>query len=179
MRCCTTMSRNRRLRPNVTAIRHPGVKSAREFRIGLSAAQLRRRLRAHAEAQLYDESGVPPEGVAIYTLADPRDIRDVRYVGQTSAPRRRFRQHLNYARLWLPDELPWWVKQPTLRPLYTWIRELYRDEWRLPVMVVAAWAASVAEARVTERARIFEYLSHRRPLLNVETQNLRGQVLLL
>jgi hypothetical protein len=163
----------------VTAIQHPGLKSAREFGVELSAAQMRRRFRSHAEAQLYDESGVPPEGFAIYTLADPRDIRDVRYVGQTSAPRRRFRQHLNYARLWLPDDLPWWVKQPTLRPLYTWIRELYRDEGRLPVMVVVTWATSVAEARVTERARIFEYLGRRRSLLNVETEILRGQVPLL
>jgi hypothetical protein len=157
MRCCTT----------------------RELGVGSSAAQLRRRFRAHAEAQLYDESGVPPEGFAIYTLADPRDIRGVRYVGQTSSPRRRFLQHLNHAQLWLSDELPWWVKQPTLRPLYTWIRELYRDERRLPVMVVTAWATSIAEARVTERARIFEYLGHRRPLLNVETEILRGKTFLL
>jgi hypothetical protein len=154
-------------------------RTTREFGVGSSAAQLRRRFRAHAEAQLYDESGVPPEGFAIYTLADPRDIQGVRYVGQTSAPRRRFLQHLNHAQLWLSDELPWWVKQPTLRPLYTWIRGLYRDERRLPVMVVTAWATSVAEARVTERARIFEYLGHQRPLLNVETEILRGQILLL
>jgi hypothetical protein len=163
----------------MTTIRRPGLKSARELGVGSSATQLRRRFHAHTEAQLYDESGVPPEGFAIYTLADPRDIRGVRYVGQTSGPRRRFLQHLNSARLWLPDELPWWIKQPTLRPLYTWIRELYREEWRLPVMVVTAWASSVAEARVTERARIFEYLGHRRPLLNVETEILRGQVPLL
>jgi hypothetical protein len=138
-------------------------------------AQLRRRFRAHAEAQLYDESGVPAEGLAIYTLSDPRDIRDVRYVGQTSAPRRRFLQHLNHAKLWLPDELPWWIKQPKLRPLYTWVRELYRDECRLPVMVVTTWTTSVAEARVTERARILEFLARRRPLLNVETEILRGR----
>jgi hypothetical protein len=88
-------------------------------RVGSSPAQLRRRFRAHAEAHLYDESGVPPEGLAIYTLSDPRDIRDVRYVGQTSSPRRRFLQHLNQAQFGLPDERPWWVKQPKLRPLHT------------------------------------------------------------
>jgi hypothetical protein len=143
--------------------------------VGSSPAQLRRRFRAHAESQLYDESGVPTEGLAIYTLSDPRDIRAVRYVGQTSAPRRRFLQHLNHAQLWLPDELPWWIKRPKLRPLYTWIRELYRDERRLPVMVVTAWTTCVAEARATERVRIFEYLAQRRPLLNVETEILRGR----
>ncbi len=144
--------------------------------MGSSPAQLRRRIRAHAKAQLYDESCVPNEGIAIYTLSDPRDIRDARYVGQTSAPRRRFLQHLNQAQLWLPDALPWWVKQRKLRPLYTWVRELYRDEYRLPVMVVTAWAATVAEARATERARIFEYLARRQALLNVETEILRGRV---
>jgi hypothetical protein len=148
-------------------------------RVGSSPAQLRRRFRAHAEAHLYDESGVPPEGLAIYTLSDPRDIRDVRYVGQTSSPRRRFLQHLNQAQFGLPDERPWWVKQPKLRPLHTWVRELYRDECRLPVMVVTAWAATLAEARATERARILEYLALRRTLLNMETEILRGRVPLL
>src|SRR5271154_5929464 len=69
--------------------------------IGISPAQLRRRFRAHATAQLYDESGVPDEGFAIYALSDPRDIRNVSYVGQTRSPRRRFLQHLNHAQLWV------------------------------------------------------------------------------
>jgi hypothetical protein len=146
---------------------------------GSNPAQLRRRFRDHADVHLYDESGVPPEGLAIYTLSDPRDIRDVRYVGQTSSPRRRFLQHLSQAQLGVPDERPWWIKQPKLRPLYTWVRELYRDECRLPVMVVTAWAATLAEARATERACIFEYLALRRPLLNVETEILRSRVPLL
>jgi hypothetical protein len=119
------------------------------------------------------------EGLAIYTLSDPRDIRDIRYVGQTSAPQRRFLQHLNEAQLWVPDDLPWWVKAPKLRPLYTWVRELYRDEQRLPVMVVAAWAATSAEARAAERARIFECLANRLDLLNVESKLLKGRIPLL
>jgi hypothetical protein len=94
------------------------------------AASARRRYNVHVAAQLYDESGTPAEGLAIYALAGPRDLRHVRYVGQTSSPRRRFLQHLNQAQLWLPDELPWWVIQPKLRPLYTWVRDLYRDECR-------------------------------------------------
>jgi hypothetical protein len=144
-----------------------------------NATQLRRRFRLHTAAELYDESGMEPRGLAIYTLSDPRDIRDVRYVGQTSAPRRRFLQHLNHAQLWLPDDLPWWVKQPKLRPLYTWARDLYRDELRLPVMVVTAWTVTLAEARVAERARIFECLAQRLPLLNVETEILQGRIPLL
>ena len=149
------------------------------LRAAYSPAHLRRRFRAHAKAHFYDESGAATDGLAIYTLSDPRDIGDVRYVGQTRSPQRRFLQHLRHAQLWVPDELPWWVKQPKLRPLYTWIRELYREEYRLPVMVVTAWAASVAEARAIERARIFEYLTLRRALLNVETEILRGQIPLL
>lgn len=148
-------------------------------RVGSNSSDLRRRLRAHAHLQLYDESGVPNEGLAIYTLSDPRDIRDVRYVGQTRSPQRRFLQHLNQAQLAVPDELPWWIKQPKLRPLYTWVRELYRDECRLPVMVVIAWAATVSEARAAERAYIFEQLSRQRRLLNMEAEILRGQVPLL
>ena len=144
-----------------------------------SPDRVRRRLRLHAAMHLYDDSGAASEGLAIYTLSDPRDVRNVRYVGQTRSPRRRFLQHLNHAQLWLPDERPWWIKQPKLRPLYTWIRALYRDECRLPVMIVTAWAPTVAAARVIERARIFEYLALKSPLLNVETENLHSQVPLL
>ncbi len=133
----------------------------------MNAAQLRQRFRRHTQTEIYDDSSSQPRGVAIYTLSDPRDIRDVRYVGQTSAPRRRFLQHLNHAQIWLPDELPWWVKQPKLRPLYTWVRELYRDEYRLPVMVITAWAATPGEARAAECARISACLASRLRLLNV------------
>jgi hypothetical protein len=118
-------------------------------------------------------------GIAIYSLSDPRDIRDVRYVGQSADPRRRFMQHLNAAKLWLPDERPWWVKSPKLRPLYNWIRDLYRDELRMPTMVVSAWLATAAEARVAERTRIFECLAQKLPLLNVETEILGRQTALL
>lgn len=144
-----------------------------------SPAQLRRRYRLHAREQLYDESGSEPVGWAIYTLSDPRDLREVRYVGQTSAPRRRFLQHLNHAQLWLPDELPWWIKQPKLRPLYTWIRTLYGDGHRLPVMVVSDWLPLSAQARMAERSRIFDLLAHRRQLLNVESEILGNQISLL
>jgi hypothetical protein len=144
-----------------------------------SRAQLRRRFRSHAEAALFDESRVASEGVAIYTLSDPRDLRGVRYVGQTRAPRRRLLQHLNHAQLWLDAELPWWIKQPKLRPLYTWVRELYRDEFRLPVMVVVSWVPTLASARAAERERIFQYLAERHALLNVENEALGKQTLLL
>lgn len=137
------------------------------------------RVRHHIRAELYDDSGDSARGIAIYTLSDPRSIRDVRYVGQTQSPPRRFAQHLNTARLWLPDEVPWWVKSPKLRPLYTWIRELYADNRRMPVMVVSAWVASVGEARVLERARITKCLQSRLELLNVEREILgqQGQLL--
>jgi len=142
----------------------------------LNRVQIGQLIRRHVREQLYDESGMSAHGVAIYVLSDPRSIRDVRYVGQTSSPARRFLQHLKTARLWLPDDVPWWVQSPKLRPLYNWLRELYTDEYRLPVMVVSAWADSVREARVAERALIVECLRERRRLLNVEMEILGRQI---
>jgi hypothetical protein len=142
-------------------------------------AQLRWRYRFHTREQLYDESGSEPLGWAIYALSDPRDLRNVRYVGQTTAPRRRFLQHLNHAQLWLPDELPWWIKQPKLRPLYTWVRDLYADGNRLPVMIIRTWQATVAQARDAERAHIFYCLAGGGELLNVESEILGDKLSLL
>ncbi|HXS29654.1 MAG TPA: GIY-YIG nuclease family protein, partial [Steroidobacteraceae bacterium] len=67
----------------------------------VSREQLTRRIRSQLQLLLHDQSGDVPVGVAIYTLSDPRDVRDVRYVGQTRSPRRRLLQHVNTARLWL------------------------------------------------------------------------------
>jgi hypothetical protein len=142
----------------------------------LSRIQVGQKVRRHVREQLYDEIGMSAHGIAIYTLSDPRSIRDVRYVGQTSSPARRFLQHLNTAKLWLPDDVPWWVKSPKLRPLYTWIRELYADEHRLPVMVVSAWVDSVKEARIAERVQILECLRERLRLLNIEGEIFGRQI---
>ena len=81
-----------------------------ESPIGPSAAALQRELRRRLQLHLYDESGVTPAGTAIYSLADPREARISRYIGQTRQPARRLMQHLRTARLWLPDETPWWVE---------------------------------------------------------------------
>jgi hypothetical protein len=144
----------------------------------LTEAQLARRLRAHVTRELYDDSRREPVGTAIYSLADPRDLRLTRYIGQTTSPRRRFAQHLRTARLWMPDEIPWWIPQPKLRPLYEWLRELHRDEGRLPTMIVHSWVETT-QARLAERARIYESLANRLPLLNVEREFLGGQMPLL
>jgi hypothetical protein len=144
----------------------------------LSKAQFVRQLRIRLESHLYDESAGPPEGVAIYSLSDPRDVREIRYIGQTMAPRRRLLQHVGTARLWLPDERPWWVKSTQLRPLYDWIRQLYRDEARLPVMVVSAWT-DVGHAKDLERERIHECLQRKLPILNYERELLGAQRKLL
>ena len=85
-----------------------------------AAAVLQRELRRRLHWHLYDESGVTAAGAAIYSLADPREVRLSRYVGQTAQPARRLMQHLRTARLWLPDETPWWIEAPRLRPLYHW-----------------------------------------------------------
>jgi len=144
----------------------------------LSAAALAHQVRRRLDALVCDDSGVAAEGVALYTLADPRELSTVRYVGQTAAPRRRFLQHVRTARLWLPDERPWWVRSPRLRPLYGWIRELFGEEGRLPVMVVTSWVEP-AQARVCERSLICACLAREQPLLNFEGELRRRQPLLL
>jgi hypothetical protein len=145
----------------------------------LTKTELARRLRAAAVSHVVDVPHGEEEGAAIYTLADPRDLAAVRYVGQTRAPRRRFAQHLNTARLWMPDEIPWWVASPRLRPLYTWIRELHRDDFRLPVMVVTAWVERAADARSAERALIERCLRQGAALLNIEAERAGPQIPLL
>jgi hypothetical protein len=60
----------------------------------LTRRELTSYVRGHTRTNLYDESGVSTDRVAIYGLSDPRDIRDVRYIGQTRAPQSRFLQHV-------------------------------------------------------------------------------------
>ena len=142
-------------------------------------AELARRIRHHVERELYDDSGLEAAGTAIYSLADPRELRLTRYIGQSSAPRRRFLQHLSTARLWLPEERPWWIKQPRLRPLYEWLRQLYEQEQRLPTMVIHSWVDTTHSARLAERARIIAALANALPLLNVERELLDRQLPLI
>jgi hypothetical protein len=132
-----------------------------------AALALMRFVRARLASQVYDDAPCAAQGTAIYTLSDPRDLRAVRYVGQTRAPRRRFLQHVRTARLWLPAELPWWVVEERYRPLYEWIRALFRDEQRLPVMIVTAWHDVPADATVAERAAIQDWIRRDTALLNV------------
>ena len=138
----------------------------------LAAADVERQLGRRLRLHLYDESGIRPEGIAIYSLADPREARASRYVGQTAHPRRRLMQHVRTARLALPDETPWWVRRPQLRPLYSWIRELYAQHGRLPVMLVHAWVQP-EDAHRAERERICAALEQRLPLLNVAMGRIR------
>ena len=147
----------------------------------LDRLQLGRLVRLRMPDLLLDETGGPATGsmVAVYTLSDPRDLRDVRYVGQTRAPQRRLLQHIRTARLWLPEEMPWWFGAPELRPLYDWIRALHRDEYRLPVMLVTGWAQTVRAARLLERELIHLHLNRRQELFNVEREILERQVPLL
>lgn len=70
-----------------------------------AAAALRCELHRRLHLHLFDESGATPAGTAIYSLADPREARVIRYIGQTAQPPRRLMQHLRTARLWLPDEI--------------------------------------------------------------------------
>ena len=158
---------------------HGSAKPLLKYLAMLTQTELARRIGRHVDRELFDDSRLAPIGTAIYSLADPRDLRLIRYVGQTAAPRRRFLQHLRTARLWLPDELPWWVLQPKLRPLYEWIRELYRDGARLPTMVIHTWVETHQAARLAERTWIHESLAQQLPLLNVEREILGRQQALI
>jgi hypothetical protein len=129
------------------------------------AIQLRRRL----PLLLMEDCSQAGE-VAVYTLSDPRDVRDVRYVGQTRSPHSRYRQHVNKASPWLPDDVPWWFKAPKDRPLHEWIRNLHREGARLPVMIICSRHPDIAAARAAERALIFQCLEQGLPILNVEAQ---------
>jgi hypothetical protein len=137
------------------------------------------RTRAAARSHIYCEGGVPEGATAIYTLADPRDARCPRYVGQTRDLRRRFMQHVHTARLWLPDEVPWWVRSPKHRPLYEWIRALHRDGGRLPFMSVAQCVEPGSDPLVAERATILRFLADGARLLNVEARTRGPQLPLL
>ena len=134
---------------------------------------------AAARSHVHDAAGGVAGATAIYTLADPRDVRCARYVGQTRDPQRRFAQHVRTARLWLPDEIPWWVRSPRYRPLYEWIRALHRDEGRLPFMWVTEWLDPGADALVAERAAIMRLLAAGAVLLNAEASSGGAQLPLL
>jgi hypothetical protein len=155
-------------------VQHRPAESAGEVR-PLGRAELARYIRTRLPLQLYEEAQPRPQGVAIYALSDPRDLRAARYIGQTSTPRRRLLQHLGTARLWLPDETPWWVPVAKLRPLYGWIRALFAEERRLPVMVVLDWVER-RHARAAERAHIQAGLAGQAMLLNYEAELLRSQL---
>jgi hypothetical protein len=60
--------------------------------------QVQRAIRRRLPGQLCDASGEPPCGVALYSLSDPRALREIRYVGQSASPRRRLLEHLRTAR---------------------------------------------------------------------------------
>ncbi|RPI60603.1 MAG: GIY-YIG nuclease family protein [Lysobacterales bacterium] len=145
----------------------------------MQRAQLAQQLRAAARSQIHGANGGVAGSTAIYTLADPRDVRCARYVGQTRDPRRRFAQHVHAARLWLPDVTPWWVRSPEERPLFAWIRALHSDGGRLPFMWVAEWAEPGADPLAAERAEIMRLLAQGAGLLNAEARLLGAQLPLL
>jgi hypothetical protein len=142
----------------------------------MSEARLLRIDRAH----IHDDAGGGAAGAtAIYWLADPRDVRGARYVGQTRDPRRRFAQHVRTARLSLPDEVPWWVRSPKDRPLSAWIRRLHRDGGRLPFMWIEEWVEPGGDALAAERAAIMRLMAAGAALLNVEASRMGAQLPLL
>ena len=133
----------------------------------------RRSAAAAARLHVHAEAPTAGLGVAVYVLADPRDVRAPRYVGQTRDPHARFAQHVRTARLWVPDSTPWWVRSPKHRPLYAWIRELHGDGGRLPFMWVEEWVD--ADPLVAERAAIMRWLARGAALLNAEALVLGAQ----
>lgn len=153
---------------------------SRDSAATLAPRQFLRSVAAAARSHIHDAAGGPSAGAtAIYSLADPRDVRSARYVGQTRDPRRRFAQHVRTARLWLPDDVPWWVRSPKQRPLYGWIRALHRDGGRLPFMWIEEWVGTDADARVAERAAIMRLMAAGAALLNSEATRVGAQLPLL
>lgn len=126
------------------------------------------RLRRHLGVLICDTSDAERVGVALYTLSDPRDVRAVRYVGQSSAPTRRYRQHVRAACLAQDGARPWWLRQPHLGPLHEWIRALHADGGRLPFMLITNWAPSVAAARLLEQSLITAHRAAGCALFNCE-----------
>ena len=145
------------------------------MRNGLLAKSVADAVRSHVHGGLDGPLG----GTAIYTLADPREVRCPRYVGQTRDPHARFAQHVQTARLSLPDAVPWWVRSPKHRPLYAWIRELNRDGGRLPFMLIEEWVEADVDPLVAERAAIMRWLARGAALLNAEALKLGAQLPLL
>lgn len=125
-------------------------------------------LRRLAPGLVCDISDGERAGVALYTLSDPRDVRAVRYVGQSRAPLRRYGQHVRAACLELDVPPPWWLRQPHLGPLQEWIRALHADGERLPFMLITHWAPSVGAARVLEQSLIRAHQARGCALLNCE-----------
>jgi hypothetical protein len=134
---------------------------------------------AAARSHVHIEVDGLPGATAIYWLADPRDVRAARYVGQTRNPCVRFAQHVQTARLELPDAVPWWIRSPKHRPLYLWIRELHRDGGRLPFLWVEDWVDPGSDPLVAERAAIMRWLAQGAALLNVEARQTGAQLPLL
>jgi hypothetical protein len=139
-----------------------------------AAAALVRRLRGALQAQVCDVTAGERAGIALYTLSDPRDVRAVRYVGQTGAPLRRYRQHVRAACLWLSAAGPWWVRAPHLVPLHGWIRALHADGGRLPFMLVHQWVPTLAEALALEQSLIDTHRAAGCLLLNCEALRVRA-----
>jgi hypothetical protein len=135
----------------------------------------RRSIAAAARMHVYADAS-SASGTAVYTLADPRDLRSPRYVGQTRDPHARFAQHVRAARLWLPDGAPWWIRSPKHRPLYAWIRSLHEDGGRLPFLRVEEWVPADADALVAERAAMMRWLARGAALLNAEALKLGPQL---
>ncbi|MEO8125824.1 MAG: hypothetical protein ABI822_01970 [Bryobacteraceae bacterium] len=131
-------------------------------------------LRSRWRSLVWDNAdGARGNGYAIYTLSDPRDVRAVRYVGQSSDPPRRYCQHVQAARVWLADRpgadggpVPWWLDRSPARDLSIWIRELYADGARLPVMMVQSWLGTLAQALRAERDALDHFVADGRALLN-------------
>jgi hypothetical protein len=151
----------------------PAAKPSPDGVVPLSQSALSRLIRRRLRLLLNDDSKGERAGIAIYTLADPRDVRCVRYVGQTRDPARRYQQHVRTARLWMAAETPWWVRLPRLRALYVWIRQLYADDMRLPFMLVIDWCGDAAVARRKEREFVERYANLKMPLLNFEAEGFR------
>jgi hypothetical protein len=110
------------------------------------------RVRRQIDSHLVDWSGKRAGTFAVYGLTDAPDSDPIDYIDITVNPQRRLLQHWMAARLWQSQRSADRITSSTLRPLCHWIRDLYEQQQRLPVMVIYEWLPNLAAAEAAALA---------------------------
>lgn len=98
------------------------------------------------DAHILDLSPKRSGAFAVYGLAEDGNRERVQYLDFTVNPQRRLLQHWMSPRLWLSRRAADRITSSTLQPLCHWIRALYEQKQRLPVMAIYEWLPSLSQA---------------------------------